>query len=231
MGTGGGEYLLSLAELLPPDTVATEGWAPTVDVARRNVGPLGIKVIEYGAPDEDVDSVSMPFPDGRFDLVLNRHESFSPRELARVLTSGGQFVTQQVGGAEAHELGGWFGEHRELPHVNLTSVTHDLARAGFSVLGADQHVGAYVFQDVAALLAYLQLVPWVRQIIPPGTHRRQRPGHALPARHRSSTSRPARRPTSGRQLRGRSRMLPRRSIAAEALVGGFAGGFECRADD
>lgn len=160
MGTGGGEYLLSLAELLPPDTVATEGWAPTVDVARRNVGPLGIKVIEYGAPDEDVDSVSMPFPDGRFDLVLNRHESFSPRELARVLTSGGQFVTQQVGGAEAHELGGWFGEHRELPHVNLTSVTHDLARAGFSVLGADQHVGAYVFQDVAALLAYLQLVPW-----------------------------------------------------------------------
>ncbi|WP_256842288.1 class I SAM-dependent methyltransferase [Ornithinimicrobium cryptoxanthini] len=160
MGTGGGEFLLRLADSLPRDTVATEGWEPNVEVARRILAPLGIKVVEYGAPDEDVDSVAMPFPDGRFDVVLNRHESFSPRELARVLAPGGQFVTQQVGGDEAQELRLWFGEHPELPHVNLGHLRRDLEQVGFTVVEADEHVGAYVFQDVTALVAYLQLVPW-----------------------------------------------------------------------
>ena len=146
MGTGGGEYLSSLADVLPTDTTATEGWPPNIPVARGRLAPLGIDVVEYTAPDEDVDALPMPFDDGRFDLVLNRHESFSPRELARVIVPGGQFVTQQVGGDEAHELATWFGEHRELPQVNLTTVVDDLVAAGFD--------------DVAALLAYLQLVPW-----------------------------------------------------------------------
>lgn len=160
MGAGGGEFLLTLADALPEDTVATEGWPPNVAVARRALAPIGVDVVEYGAPDEDVDAVPMPFTDARFDLVLNRHESFSPRELARVLSPGGQFVSQQVGGDEAHELGDWFGEHAELPHVNLRDVSRELGGAGLEVVDSAEHTGSYVFQDVAALLAYLQLVPW-----------------------------------------------------------------------
>lgn len=40
LGTAGGEVLLSLADALPADTVATEGWAPNLPVegARRD-GP------------------------------------------------------------------------------------------------------------------------------------------------------------------------------------------------
>lgn len=160
MGTGGGELLTSFADALPPDTTATEGWPPNLEVARRALSPLGIQVVGYGAPDEDVDATTMPFPDDRFDLVLNRHESFSPRELARVLVKGGHLVTQQVGGDEAHELEAWLGHHDELPHVNLTTMRRDVEAAGFRVVEGDEHVGTYEFRDVAALVAYLQLVPW-----------------------------------------------------------------------
>ena len=43
MGTGGGEFLSSL-EPLPPNTHATEGYAPNVPVARARLEPLGIQV-------------------------------------------------------------------------------------------------------------------------------------------------------------------------------------------
>ena len=160
MGTGGGEYLLRFAALLPIDTTATEGWQPNISVAQRNLAPHGIEVIEYGAPDEDVDSVRMPFADDRFDLVLNRHESYSPHELARVIAPGGTVLTQQVGGDECAEIGGWFGQAAALPHVNFAQFREELQDAGFSAVDGAEHVGVYTFEDVAALLAYLQLVPW-----------------------------------------------------------------------
>lgn len=37
MGTGGGEHLLRHAGLLPTGTIATEGWAPNVPVARATL--------------------------------------------------------------------------------------------------------------------------------------------------------------------------------------------------
>ncbi len=43
MGTGGGEFLSALRPL-PPDTHATEGWAPNIPVARERLEPLGIAV-------------------------------------------------------------------------------------------------------------------------------------------------------------------------------------------
>ncbi len=160
MGTGGGEYLLTFRDILPADTVATEAWAPNLATAGEALRPFSIPVIDYGAPDEDPDSVDMPFPDNRFDLVLNRHESFSAKELARVIEPGGVFLTQQVGGDECGELNDWFGSHEELPHINFTDVRAGLERAGFTLVDGGEHVGAYRFPDVAALLAYLHLVPW-----------------------------------------------------------------------
>lgn len=160
MGTGGGEYLMSFAGLLPADTVATEGWPPNVAAARDCLATHGIEVVEYGAPDEDVNAVSMPFDDRRFDLVLNRHESYSPREVFRVLEHGGVFLTQQVGGDECGELAEWFGSHYEFPQVNFTTFRDQLQEEGFRVLNGEEHIGAYTFHDVGALIAYLQLVPW-----------------------------------------------------------------------
>ena len=36
----------------------------------------------------------MPWGDGEFDLVMNRHESYDLAEVARVLSPGGLFLTQ-----------------------------------------------------------------------------------------------------------------------------------------
>jgi tRNA G46 methylase TrmB len=54
LGTGGGEFLATLAPL-PPSTVATEGYPPNVDVARKRLALLGVEVVAVnGAPDFSV---------------------------------------------------------------------------------------------------------------------------------------------------------------------------------
>jgi SAM-dependent methyltransferase len=76
----------------PELAYATEAYAPNVPVAKKRLEPLGVRVT---AIDDDD---SLPFDDAGFDLVLNKHESFSPAEVRRILRPGGTFLTQQVGG-------------------------------------------------------------------------------------------------------------------------------------
>jgi hypothetical protein len=60
---------------------------------------MGIAVVQdEGAPDnsdQNGDRARLLFRDGAFDLVANRHEAFVATEVARVLSPGGTFVTQQ----------------------------------------------------------------------------------------------------------------------------------------
>lgn len=156
MGTGGGEFLSSFASALPSDTVATEGWPPNLPVARERLTPHGITVVQH---DSDHD-MAMPFPDRRFDLVLNRHEGFDAAEVERVLVQGGVFVTQQVGGLEMGELHELTGKEPDNPDVTLRELTRQLTAAGLEVVDDGEDRGWYEFVDVAALVAYLQLVPW-----------------------------------------------------------------------
>lgn len=160
MGTGGGEFLLSLADALPPDTVATEGFAPNVPVARAALEPHGITVVGWAHDEDDTAYQRMPFPDGRFDLVINRHESYDPREIGRVLAPSGVFVTQQVGGDEVEELHRLTGKQPDHPEVTYPLHRAALEHSGLVVLDGAEHVGTYEYVDVAALVAYLQIVPW-----------------------------------------------------------------------
>jgi SAM-dependent methyltransferase len=158
MGTGGGERLSGLSDVLPEDTVATEGWPPNLPVARARLAGLSIPVAEYDADARP--AMAMPFPDGRFDLVMNRHESFDPAELIRVLRPGGVFLTQQVGGdnfPEAHQL---FGSAPRHPDITLDEVTRGLAAAGFRVEASASWSGTSRFHDIGALVSYFTLVPW-----------------------------------------------------------------------
>lgn len=156
MGTGGGEFLRRFAAALPNDTVATEGWPPNVGVAKAALEPYGVTVVQHD-PDADV---HMPFLDGRFDLVLNRHEAFRADEVARVLSPGGVFITQQVGGDEMAELHAVTGHRPPHPEITLRNCRRQLEAAGLEVLDEGESRGSYAFVDVAALVAYLQLVPW-----------------------------------------------------------------------
>lgn len=160
MGTGGGEQLPTFADLLPRDTVATEGWPPNIPIARAALEPHGVRVVPYDAEAAESAARVMPFEDDRFDLVLNRHEAFVTSEVARVLCPAGTFLTQQVAGDDAHELHELFGGTPSYPDHLREQLLDRLGSADLIVEDGAEWTGAYRFRDVAALVAYLHLVPW-----------------------------------------------------------------------
>ena len=104
IGTGGGEKLSQFKDVFPPKTVATEGYAPNLPVARAKLAPLGVEVIDFY---DDLAAV-LPLPDASFDLVINRHSSFNAVDIERVLKPGGVFLTQQVDGRNLSDLSAAF---------------------------------------------------------------------------------------------------------------------------
>lgn len=154
MGTGGGEFLASM-QPLPVHTCATEGYPPNVAVARSRLEPLGVQVLPFD------DEERLPFVDAQFDLVVNRHESFSARELWRILKPGGIFLTQQVGGDNDKEMN----EAMRVPPFDYAAWTCEAARAqleeaGFTVLKQDEERTFTRFYDLGAIVFYLKAIPW-----------------------------------------------------------------------
>ncbi|MBB2890398.1 class I SAM-dependent methyltransferase [Flexivirga oryzae] len=159
MGTGGGEFLARFADVLPEHTVAMEGWRPNIGVAGKLLASYDVGVVGAdGDPGSRGDL--LPFSDASFDLVLNRHEGYRQDEVLRVLSPGGTFLTQQVGGDEFGEIRSAFGMPPNAPQVNYRQFRDDLTAVGFEVVDGAETAGHYVFDDVAALIAYVQLVPW-----------------------------------------------------------------------
>ena len=166
LGTGGGEVLASLATL-PPDTTATEAYAPNFPVARKRLAPLGVEVVAVeGAPDNveiapGAGVGSLPFPNGRFSLVLSRHESYYPAEVYRILESGGSFLTQQVGGTHNQGLNELLGApERAAPAWDLHFAAGQLEDAGFRIVDRREEFPETVFSDVGAVVYYLKAIPW-----------------------------------------------------------------------
>ncbi|MDN5894126.1 MAG: class I SAM-dependent methyltransferase [Nocardioides sp.] len=156
LGTGGGEFLLSLAGHLPADTHATEGWAPNLPVAREVLAHLGIEVSAYDAEAGD----AMPYPDGRFDLILDRHESWSPAEVVRTLRPGGRVITQQVDGRNMEDLRAVFNDSSHHPEVTLAHFRAEAEAAGLVVERAAEWFGPIRFADVDTLVSFLRWMPW-----------------------------------------------------------------------
>lgn len=160
LGTGGGERLSRLADAFPGLMFATEAYPPNLDIARTRLAPLGVTVLPYEAA--DVVGGPLPFPDGSLDAVLDRHESYDPREVARVLGPGGRFVTQQVDGSDASDLLALFGLAPRLPEVRLDQFVPAAEAAGLVIERAEEWWGESAFDDVGALVYYLnatQTVP------------------------------------------------------------------------
>jgi SAM-dependent methyltransferase len=164
MGTGGGEWLASLAPH-PPCTVATEGWPPNVPVAARRLRQVGIPVVQdEGAADnaaEDPGRGRLPFRGGAFTLVINKHEAFLAAEVSRVLAPGGAFVSQQV---DTHTYDGLYDALGlpvpEEPASWLPLAERQLRDAGLTVHRAVAGEQLDRFADVAAIIYYLRLVSW-----------------------------------------------------------------------
>ena len=155
MGTGGGEFLASLP-FLPAHTSATEGYPPNLPLARRRLEPLGVSV------EPPLAGGRLPFADGRFDLVINRHEAYVPTEVRRVLRPGGRFLTQQVGGRDNIRLNQVLGagDARQYADWDLRRAVHELEEAGLRITDAREEFPETVFDDVGAVVYYLRAVSW-----------------------------------------------------------------------
>ncbi|SDZ58965.1 Methyltransferase domain-containing protein [Evansella caseinilytica] len=155
MGTGGGEFLANVRPL--PDTVyATEGYKPNIPIASKRLTPLGVKVV----PLEEDDA--LPFNDAYFDLIINRHESYSLREVRRIISDEGMFITQQVGGTDCSEINERLGVSvdEEYADWHLNTASKEIANHHFEIIDCQEAFPLQRFYDIGALVYYLKAIPW-----------------------------------------------------------------------
>lgn len=156
LGTGGGEFLVSLAPL-PRRCIATEGYRPNLPIARRRLAPYGVAVIPTGRTHR------LPLADGSVHLVVDRHEAFSPREVQRVLREEGWFITQQVGSQNNRELRAWFGTppERATNHVSsAAALAREVNSSGLAIRRSAEASFPVEFRDIGAIVYYLRAAPW-----------------------------------------------------------------------
>jgi SAM-dependent methyltransferase len=156
MGTGGGEFLLSLN---PPKgrTFATEAYPANFELCKQILPDQGIDVRQVFNDNE------LPYESCSFDLIINQHSSFSSHEVFRLLKPGGLFVTQQVGGQNNRELSKLLlGQDSRVtdPNFNLQSTHNDLLDAGFILNDGEESFPIRKFYDVGALVYYARIIEW-----------------------------------------------------------------------
>jgi len=152
MGTGGDEVLARLSAGIPSRFVATEERVRNAPVAHRLLAPLGIDVVR-------AQSLSLPFRDGTFDLVLNRHEELDPAEVARVLAPGGTVLTQQVGPYNWPELDEFFPRRHDFGDL-FARYRDGFETAGLAVVAAWQHRERVAFGSLGDIVYMLLVAPW-----------------------------------------------------------------------
>jgi SAM-dependent methyltransferase len=157
LGTGGGERLLKLRPYWPKKVAATEDYPPNVRLATERLSPFGAHVVDVPL----TDTGPMPFADGEFDLVLNRHAGFNAGEVARILAAGGSFLTQQIHGLWAYDLLAVFGARPQWPQSTLEKYVPQLKAAGLTIADTREWTGRLSFTDVGAIVYYLKAVPWL----------------------------------------------------------------------
>ena len=155
LDTGGGEFLLSLQHPYV-NTAATENYPPNVILCRETLSPLGIDFRSANASEQ------LPFPDDRFDIVIDRHGDFCPGEIHRVLKPGGLFLTQQVGAENDREFVKLLCGDIPLPFPEqyLTVTSQKFRGAGFAILKEAECFRPMRFSDVGALVWFARVLPW-----------------------------------------------------------------------
>lgn len=154
--TGGGEFLLSLGHPCN-NLAATENYPPNVELCKSKLLSLGIDFQQADG------SGPLPFQDQSFDMVINRHGSFHAGEIARVLKTGGFFITEQVGAENDRELVELL--LKDVPQLPFPNQYLEIARkafedAGISAIEASEVFRPIKFWDVGALVWFARIIEW-----------------------------------------------------------------------
>lgn len=153
--TGGGEFLLSLHHPYPL-TFATEGYKPNVKLCKERLLPLGITFKECSTPEH------IPFDDSLFDLIINRHGDFEPKEIHRLLKKDGIFITEQVGGDNDRDLVDMVlpNTPKPFPQLNLKVQKANFEKAGFQIIKAKEAFRPIQFYDIGAFVWFAHIIEW-----------------------------------------------------------------------
>lgn len=155
MGTGGGEFILTLKH--PHSlTSVTEAYPPNVKICREELEPLGITVKQVYEDDK------LPFEDDCFDIIINRHESFDEYEVSRILKKGGYFITQQVGAKNDYDLSNKLIDNfqDQYPDNTLNKRVNGLKKNGFEILKSEEALTPIHFYDVGAFVYFAKIIEW-----------------------------------------------------------------------
>lgn len=156
MGTGGGEFLISLN---PPKnkTYATEAYLPNIELSKQVLTPYGIEVREVK------NHFKLPFDDNYFDIIINKHEAYCLSEVNRILKPGGVFITQQVGETNNRELSrlllGKYPDGVGLP-PNLNIALEKANSLGWNIIKQEEYFPKKFFYDIGALIYYAKIIVW-----------------------------------------------------------------------
>lgn len=153
--TGGGEFLLSLGHP-HKNTAATEGYPPNVELCRDTLIPLGIDFRDCD------DASNVPFADNSFDMMINRHGDFDPKEIHRCLKPGGMFITQQVGSKNDRDLVEMVLPNvmEPFPELELSIQRKKFEEAGFEIVKAEEVFRPIRFFDVGAFVWFAHIIEW-----------------------------------------------------------------------
>lgn len=155
IGTGGGEFLSDLP--LPQKTFATESHKPNIMIAKDRLEPLGVNVVQINKQGD------LPFEEEIFDLVIDKHESFSALDVYRVLKTDHIFLTQQVGtndGLEINKALQGPDPDEYDPNFSLNSLVQSLEKVGFEILRKEETKSLTRIFDIGAFVYYLNAIPW-----------------------------------------------------------------------
>jgi hypothetical protein len=157
--TGGGEvfdWVLRHAEGRPRVVAATESWAPNAAIAHDRLAPHGGGVVRVR------NEGGLPFRPAGVELVASRHPVVTDwPEVARVLTPGGVFLSQQVGPGSNRELYEFLMGRQPVSRTrDPDEAVRRAGQAGLEVVDLRQEALETVFFDVAAVVVFLRKVPW-----------------------------------------------------------------------
>lgn len=155
MGTGGGEFLLTLNHPYEKTSV-TEAWEPNVRLCKEKLSPLGICVRKV------YEDTELPFENNSFDMIINRHESYCAKEVKRILKPGGIFITQQVGGKNNEVLSRRLIKNfvPEYPNLNLKNAIKELEESSFQIIYEDEYFPYLRFYDIGAVVYFAKIIEW-----------------------------------------------------------------------
>jgi SAM-dependent methyltransferase len=154
--TGGGEVLAGVP-VAPPRLVATESWAPNLEIARRNLAKHGASVVSVE------DWGDLPFDSSSFDLVISRHPTVTIwPEIARVLKPGSSYLSQQVGAGSVRELTDFLmGPQPVGVDRDPRKVASEASAVGLEVVELRPESLRLEFFDIAAVVHFLRKVIWI----------------------------------------------------------------------